>query len=79
MFKSLAKGEVFIEEEAKAAAFAQIIGFNPQRTDNTDGILDLLTYANRVMEMYEEYIIANNLIEAQEYDAMEVPEFNSCF
>ena len=79
MFKSLAKGEVIIEEEAKAAAYAQIISFNPLRTDNTDGILDLLTYAPKVIEMYGEYIVSNNLIESQEYDAMEVVEFNSCF
>ena len=79
MFKSLAKGEIVIEEKAKAAAFAQIIGFNPLRTDNTDGILDLLTYAPKVLEMYEEYIVANNLIESQEYEALEVLEYNSCF
>lgn len=79
MFKALAKGELFIEDKAKAASFSQIISFSPMRTDNTDGILDLLTYANKVMEMYVEYIVANNLIEAQEYDAMEVPDFNTCF
>jgi len=79
MFKSLSKGELFIEEAAKAAAFTQIISFNPMRTDNTDGILDLLTYANKVIEMYEEYIVANNLIESQEFNAIEVPDFNSAF
>lgn len=79
MFKSLAKGEVFIEEAAKAASFAQIISFNPLRRDNTDGVLDLLTYANKVMEEFVEYIVANNLIESQEFDAIDVPEFNSPF
>lgn len=79
MFKSLAKGELFIEEEAKAAAYTQIISFNPMRRDNTDGVLDLLTYASKTIEMYGEYIVSNNLIETQEYDAMEVPNFNSPF
>jgi len=79
MFKSLGKGEIVIEENAKAAAFSQIISFNPMRRDNTDGILDLLTYAPKTIEMYGEYIVANNLIESQEFEAIEVPEFNSPF
>jgi len=79
MFKGLAAGELFIEEDAKAASYSQIIAFNPLRRDNTDGILDLLTYAGKVIEMYGEYIVANNLIESQEYEAVEVPEFNSPF
>jgi len=79
MFKGLGAGEIFIEEEAKAAAYSQIISFNPIRRDNTDGVLDLLTYAPKVIEMYGEYLVANNLIESQEYEAIEVPEFNSPF
>jgi len=79
MFKSLGKGEIFIEKNAKAASFAQIISFNPIRRDNTDGILDLLTYANKTIEMYMEFIISNTIMEAQEYDALEVEEFNTAF
>lgn len=79
MFKSLGKGEIFIEEAARAATFSQIISFNPIKRDNTDGILDLLTYAPKVIEMYMEYIVSNTLIESQEYDAMEVEEFNTSF
>jgi len=79
MFKGLAAGEIFIEEKAKAAAYSQIISFSPMRRDNTDGVLDLLTYAPKVIEMYGEFIVANNLLESQEYEALEVPEFNSPF
>lgn len=79
MFKSLGSGEIFIEEDAKASAYTQIISFNPMRRDNTDGVLDLLTYAPKVIEMYGEYIVANNLIESQEFEALEVQEFNSPF
>lgn len=79
MFRGLGKGELFIEEKAKAAAYTQIISFNPMRKDNTDGVLDLLTYANKTIELYGEFIVSNNLIESQEYDATEVPAFNSSF
>ena len=79
MFKSLGKGELFIEEKAKAAAFSQIISFNPIKRDNTDGILDLLTYAAKVIEMYTDYIVSQTLIESQEYDAMELPDYNTSF
>lgn len=79
MFKSWAKGELFVEEEARTAVYSQTIAFNPLRRDNTDGLLDLLTYAPRVMAEYTEYIVANNLIESQEWQELEVPEFNTCF
>ena len=79
MFKGLAAGEVIIEEKAKAASYAQIITFNPLRRDNTDGVLDLLTYAPKVVELYGAYVIANNLITTQEYAELKVPEHNSCF
>jgi len=79
MFKSLSEGEIFIETDAKAASHSQIITFNPLRRDNTDGILDLLTYAPKMIEMYAEYIISTTIIELQQFDATDVPEHNSCF
>ena len=79
MFKSWRQGEIFVEEKAKAAAYSQTIAFNPMRRDNTDGILDLLTYAAKVIEMYGEYIVTINIIESQEFEAVEVPAFNSPF
>lgn len=79
MFKNLLAGDVIIEEQAKAAAYPQIISFNALRRDNTDGVLDLLTYAPKVIEMYEPYIVANNAIDSQEFEALGVIENNSCF
>lgn len=79
MFKQLLSGDLFIEEEAKIPAYSQIIAFNALRRDNTDGILDLLTYAPRVLDEYGEYVVMNTIIESQEYQALEVPEYNSCF
>ena len=79
MFKSYAAGETFVHDDAKPAVHMQITGFNPLRRDNTDGLLDLLTYAPKVIEEFGEYVVASNLIESQEFDAIEVPEFNSPF
>jgi len=79
MFRSYAKGELFIHADAKLAAHIEISQFNPLKRDNTDGILDLLTYAPRVMVEFSEAIIANNIVESQEFNAAEVEEFNSSF
>jgi hypothetical protein len=79
MFKAYAQGEIFVYETAKSAVHMQVTSFNPLRRDNTDGLLDLLTYANKVVEEYGEYVVASNIIEQQEFSALEVPAFNSPF
>jgi hypothetical protein len=79
MFKSYAAGEFFVHDECKLDVHMQITQFNPMRKDNTDGILDLLTYAPRVVQEFQEFIVSGNLLEQQEYNAVEVPEFNSPF
>jgi hypothetical protein len=79
MFKSYAAGEIFVHDDCKLDVHLQITQFNPLRKDNTDGILDLLTYAPRVLQEFQEYVIAGNIIEQQEFSAIEVPEYNSPF
>lgn len=79
MFKAYAAGEMFAIDNAKLAFHLQITGFNPLKKDNTDGILDLMTYAPRVIQEYGEYVVSGSIIESQEYDGMEVVEFNSPF
>ena len=79
MFKSYAAGEVYIHPDCKLEVHMQITQFNPMRRDNTDGLLDLMTYAPRVVQEFGEFVIASNIIESQEFDELEVPEFNSCF
>lgn len=79
MFKSYASGEVFVHTDCKLDVHLQISQFNPLKRDNTDGLLDLLTYAPRVVQEFGEYIVSQNIIESQEYEAIEVPAFNSPF
>lgn len=79
MFKAYAKGELYVHAECKLDVHMQITQFNPLKRDNTDGLLDLLTYAPRVISEYGEFVVAGNIIESQEFDAIDVPEFNSEF
>jgi len=81
MFKALSSGEVFISPECKSEVFLQIMQFNPLRRDNADDILDLLTYAPKVLEMYGEFVVAMNVMIQQENTAIQVlpPELNCAF
>jgi len=79
MFKGYAAGEIYVHDNCKADVHVQVTQFNALKRDNTDGLLDLLTYAPKVVAEYGEYVVAQNIIETQEYDALEVVEFNSPF
>ena len=79
MFKAYSAGELYVHTEARAAVHVQVTQFNPLRRDNTDNVLDLLTYAPRVVSEFGEYVVSTGIIEGQEYEAMEVLEFNSPF
>ena len=79
MFKGYGKGELFVHANCKLEVHMQITQFNPLKRDNTDGLLDLMTYAPGVIQEFGEYIVSGSIIEAQEYEALDVPDFNSCF
>jgi hypothetical protein len=79
MFKAYTAQEFFVHPRCRAAVHLQITQYNPLKTINTDGILDLLTYAPRVLEMYGEYVANRTIIQEQESLATEVVEFNSPF
>ncbi len=78
-FKAYSAGELFIHHDCRAEVHLQITQFNPLRRDNTDGLLDLMTYAPRIVQEYGEFCIAQNIIESQEFEAIEVDQFNSAF
>jgi hypothetical protein len=79
MFRSYLAGEIFIHPRSRAACHVQIMEFNPLKRDNTDGLLDLLTYAPKVMTMYAQFIVSLGIIEMQEVDTLSVDEYNSPF
>ena len=81
MLKSYAAGELFVSAACKAQVHLQITTFNPLKTDNTDDILDLLTYSTKVLDMYGEFVIAGNVLMQQENDSIPVLSegSNCCF
>jgi hypothetical protein len=72
MFKTLLAGEQYIAQRVRAQVNAQIVSFNPLKTKNVDGILDLLTYAPKVLELYGEYITSSLILEMQEFAGIKV-------
>ena len=81
MIKAYAAGELFVDPEARAQAHIQISQFNVLKRDNTDGILDLLTYMHKCLEMYGEYIQITSVLLGEEFSKIEVlpPEMNCAF
>lgn len=81
MFKQLLAGEIWVAPDCKAQVNSQISQFNPLRRDNTDGILDCLTYAPKVIEMYGDLILSRTIIEEQDFSAIKVRGVDelSCF
>lgn len=79
MFKSLMAGELIIHPDVWTPVTYQISQFNALKRDNEDGILDLLTYAPRVVAEFGEYIISKNIFSEQEFAHTGVEVFNSPF
>ena len=67
MFKSLLAGELYIHPSCKAAVYMQISQFNALKRDNTDGLLDLLTYSARVLTEFSDYISSLTVISRADY------------
>jgi hypothetical protein len=72
MFKQLLAGEIFVHPTCRAQVNLQISQFNPLKRDNTDGLLDCLTYAPKVIEMYGNLLLASTIIEEQEFSSVKI-------
>jgi hypothetical protein len=72
MFKQLLAGEILVHPSQQATVNLQISQFNPLKRDNTDGILDCLTYAPKVIELYGPLIVGGTIIEAQEFSTIRI-------
>jgi hypothetical protein len=79
MFLQLLKGEVIVHPDCAPAVHLQASQFNALKRDNTDGLLDLLTYAPKVLELYGHQLISSNIIMEQEYGASQVLDYNAPF
>jgi hypothetical protein len=81
MLKEYAQGDIFVSNAHKAEVHLQITQWNPLKKDNVDDVLDLLTYARKVIEMFGEFVTSWNVITQQEGDAIPIlaEGSNSCF
>lgn len=79
MFKAYSKGEIFVAEKSRALVHNEIRQFNPLRRDNTDNILDLLTYAPKILTEFPDLVLNNNVLINQENEALEeLTELDNC-
>lgn len=74
MFKQLLAGEIYVHPNCKAQVNLQVAQFNPLKRDNTDGLLDCLTYAPKVLELYSHLLSAGNVLDMQEYGEIRIRE-----
>lgn len=51
--------DIVLHPDVRPLVASTIVGFNPIRSDNTDNVLDLLTYAPKVLELYGPLIAIN--------------------
>lgn len=72
MFKQLLAGELYVHPSVMAMVSLQITSFNPLKRNNVDGILDCLTYADKMIEENGHLIQGGTIIEAQENSVLEV-------
>ena len=66
--------DIIIHPDVKGHVTSRIVEFNPLKTNNTDNVLDLLTYAPRVMAEFGSLISINNPLEDSSMDTPLLPE-----
>lgn len=79
MFKQYQKSEILVHGDLRAEVHAQMVVFNPTKKENVDDILDLLTYPYKVIGEFSQHIVSLGEIVQQEFNDLEVIEYNSAF
>lgn len=72
MFKQYVAGEIAVHPRCVSQVHMQITQFNPLKTNNVDGILDLLAYAPRVLTEFAQYIAIKNPLGNEDFDSAKV-------
>ena len=68
MFPSIQGGQIGVGTKVRNMVYQQAGAFDHTKTNNTDGILDCLTYQTPIMEKYQALIYEKGLIRAQMLD-----------
>lgn len=74
MLKAYRAGEISVALDTRAIVHNEVLQFNPLKRDNVDNILDLLTYASKVLNEFSEYIVLNNTLVHQDESELYVLE-----
>lgn len=65
MFKEWAADEVATSPKVHSQVWNEALQFNPSKTNNTDNILDLMTYATKVRAQCADFLAANSIQQLQ--------------
>lgn len=76
MLKSLTAGEIYIHHDVRTQVIHQIAHWNPLKKNNEDGILDVLCYGSKVIELYPEAIMLENNLQMIEANGAYVSSQN---
>lgn len=79
MLKALTQGEIIIHQKVRSQVVYQISNWNPLKRNNVDGILDLLSYMQRVLELYGPLLVSETNVEALEAGQAKVLEYSGPF
>lgn len=79
MLRSLTANEIALHGDVRGRAIKQVVEWKPLRRNNDDGILDILTYAPRVIHEYEGLLMSNEEIVIRDADSVGVLENTACF
>lgn len=74
MLKSLSAGEIVLHPTIVSQVTHQIANWNPLKRDNTDGVLDLLTYSLPILKTFEHIIGTYADEPSSEYSLAKVEE-----
>jgi hypothetical protein len=77
--KQLMAGETLLHPSVKSQVVHQIANWNPIKRDNEDGILDLLAYAHRVLELYGAQLMTDFSLDYHDGDKAGVDEEHHVF
>lgn len=77
--KCLTAGEIILHTDVRSQVIHQITNWNPLKRENVDGILDLLSYAIRVLEEYAAGVMVDDSLLMLESSGAVVQAENSPF
>jgi hypothetical protein len=77
--KELTAGNILLHDDVRSLVTSQISNWNPMKRDNVDGLLDLLTYLQRTVDLYGPIMATDTNLELLEAATARVQPNNTAF